>query len=217
MPRSSADEQARLDDALASLDASLASFGVVLQMAGPGLLAAADIHIHLAATSSIGGAAEGVLGVTHWQRNHPDRYWNEYTGANAKAIDANQYDFQTVATHELGHAIGLGHSTDASSVMYASLSPGQARRGLTGADLTALAKAQGSRFGVAHESFRPKASARLQLPRLWRGVAPPPRVPSRRGGSRAGQSGVGGAGAALGGYRQHACPFRMPSGPAGFG
>src|SRR5205807_6422575 len=36
---------------------------------------------------------------------------------------------------ELGHALGLGHSPDANSVMYANLSPGQAKRMLTAADL----------------------------------------------------------------------------------
>jgi hypothetical protein len=143
----SAEEQARLSDALTSLDASLASFGVVLQVAGPGMSAAADIHVHLAATSSIGSAADGVLGATVGNNITLIDTWNEYTGANPNAIGANQYDFQTVLTHELGHAIGLGHSTDTSSVMFASLAPGQARRGLTGADLTALAAAQASAPG----------------------------------------------------------------------
>jgi hypothetical protein len=37
--------------------------------------------------------------------------------------------------HELGHALGLGHSADLTSVMYATLAAGAANRNLTGADL----------------------------------------------------------------------------------
>jgi hypothetical protein len=37
--------------------------------------------------------------------------------------------------HELGHALGLGHSADATSVMYATLGAGVANRVMTSADL----------------------------------------------------------------------------------
>lgn len=64
--------------------------------------------------------------------------WDYYLGADPTGIGAGQYDFQTVVSHELGHSLGLGHSTDANSVMFPELATGQVRRGLTGADLAAI-------------------------------------------------------------------------------
>jgi hypothetical protein len=67
--------------------------------------------------------------------------WNWYVGADTSAIGTGQYDFQTIVTHELGHALGLGHSSDATSVMYGVLAAGVAQRTLTTADL-AIVEAQ---------------------------------------------------------------------------
>jgi len=128
-----ADEFARINDALLSLDVGLISAGVTLRAAIPGR--AADIAVHLAATSAIGSAADGVLGFTLGRSITLIDTWNLYTESDPKAIGAGQYDFQTVVEHELGHAVGLGHSMDPNSVMYASLAAGQARRSLTANDL----------------------------------------------------------------------------------
>src|SRR5260370_13023309 len=46
-----------------------------------------------------------------------------------------QLDFETVGVQELGHALGLGHSADATSVMYPSLGTGATDRTLVTADL----------------------------------------------------------------------------------
>jgi hypothetical protein len=64
--------------------------------------------------------------------------WNWFTGADPTTIGAGQYDFETIVMHELGHAVGLGHSGDTGSVMYAYLSPGQTSRVVTSADLSVL-------------------------------------------------------------------------------
>jgi hypothetical protein len=87
-------------------------------------------------TSAVGGLAEGVLGcfdslgtITLIQG------WDWYAGVDPAAIEAGQYDFQTVVTHELGHALGLGHSTDVASVMNDTLPAGMVRRAMTEADL----------------------------------------------------------------------------------
>ena len=70
--------------------------------------------------------------------------WNWYTGADPSAIGAGQYDFRTIVTHELGHAIGLGHSGDTGSVMYPYLSAGEARHGVTARDMSVLEASDGT-------------------------------------------------------------------------
>src|SRR5262249_28243483 len=61
--------------------------------------------------------------------------WDWYAGADASGVGGAQYDFQTVVTHEIGHALGLGHSQDTTSVMNATLTAGQTKRLLTTSDL----------------------------------------------------------------------------------
>ncbi len=124
--------------AMAYLNTALGSYGVNLSWAPAGT--SADVTIHFASTTPEGGAADGVLGFTTATN---DVYivtvgWNYYTGSDPSAIGAGQYDFVTLATHELAHAVGLGESVDPSSVMYEYLAPGTVRRTFTDGNLTAI-------------------------------------------------------------------------------
>ena len=50
---------------------------------------------------------------------------------------SNQYDFESVSVHELGHAHQLGHVIDASQIMHYSIANGQEKRTLSSDDLDA--------------------------------------------------------------------------------
>jgi hypothetical protein len=131
-------EVARLSDAMSYLNAALGSFGVNLSWAAPGT--AADVHVHFASSTPYGDASAGVLGFTTADN---DVYlvttgWNFYTGSDPTQVGAGQYDFLTLATHELAHTVGLGESVDPASVMYEYLAPGTARRTFTDGNLTAI-------------------------------------------------------------------------------
>ena len=130
-------EVADIGAAMAYLNQALGPFGVALSWAPAG--AAADVTVHIAAATPEGGVADGVLGFT---TESDDIYivavWSYYTGSDSAGIGPGQYDFTTLATHELAHALGLGESADPDSVMYEYLAPGTARRTLTDANLTAI-------------------------------------------------------------------------------
>jgi hypothetical protein len=129
-----ADELARIDDALTAVDAVTEPYGVAVQEVSDPMLA--DVTLNMDTTSAVGGYAEGALGCTTDDgRITLISGWDFYAGGDATQIGPAQFDFQTVVTHELGHALGLGHSADADSVMDATLPPGAARRSLVTSDL----------------------------------------------------------------------------------
>lgn len=57
----------------------------------------------------------------------PDANFYEGTGTPA----SNQYDFESAVLHELGHAFGQGHNSNANEVMYPSIANGFVRRNLS--------------------------------------------------------------------------------------
>lgn len=54
---------------------------------------------------------------------------NFYFG-NENTIPTTQYDFESVALHELGHAFGQGHNSDYNEIMYPSIANGVSKRTL---------------------------------------------------------------------------------------
>jgi hypothetical protein len=129
-----ANELARIQDAVTAADAVTAPYGVsVTEVSDPTL---ADVTLNMDTTSAVGGYAAGVLGcTTDAGQITIINGWNFYAGSDATQIGSAQYDFETVVEHELGHPLGLGHSTDNTSVMYATLNAGTVNRTLTTADL----------------------------------------------------------------------------------
>ncbi len=128
------DELARINDAVAAVDATLAPYGVTITEVTDSSVA--NVTLDTGSTSAVGGYIDGVLGC--WNPAGEITLiqgWNWYAGSDPTQIGAGQYDFQTTVTHELGHALGLGESSDPTSAMYASLATVTVIRNLTTADL----------------------------------------------------------------------------------
>jgi hypothetical protein len=128
-----ADELARIDEALAAIDALLVPYSVSVVEVYDRILA--NVVVTMSPTSDAGGYADGVLGAETPDGITLVEGWNWYAGADPSAIGAGQYDFETIFVHEIGHSLGLGHNPDPNSVMHATLEAGQTKRALTVGDL----------------------------------------------------------------------------------
>src|SRR5207302_1217179 len=99
-----ADQLTRIQAAVGAVDAVVESYGVtVSEVSDP---AWADAVVDTATTTAVGGYADGVLGCeTEAGEITLVQGWDWFAGADPRAIGVGQYDFQTVVTHELGHAL----------------------------------------------------------------------------------------------------------------
>jgi hypothetical protein len=164
------DELARIQDAINAWDAILAPYSVTItEVSDP---TQANLTIDTGSTSACGSAADGVLGCF----NAPNaeitmlQGWNWYAGSDPSQIASNQYDFETTVLHELGHALGLGGSTNPGSPMYEVLAAGLADRTPTTQDLNIPDPPAGADPQMA-AGFLPGAAAGLLVPGAVAGSA----------------------------------------------
>jgi uncharacterized delta-60 repeat protein len=158
------DELARIQDAINAWDAVLAPYNVTItEVSDPSL---ANMVIDIGTTSACGGMANGVLGCFNAPNSEITMIqgWNWYGGSDPTQIGSGQYDFQTTVLHELGHALGLGGSTNPSSPMYETLAAGVADRAVTTQDLNIPAPPEGADPQMA-AGFDPTSAPLVLSPR----------------------------------------------------
>src|SRR5262249_47264168 len=85
------DALARIDDAVAAVDATLAPYGVTItEVSSPAL---ANVTLDMEATSAVGGYADGVLGcTTDAGQVTLIQGWNWYAGSDPSEVGSGQYD-----------------------------------------------------------------------------------------------------------------------------
>ncbi len=144
----------RIRDAIQTINTDFGPFGVRLVEMDP-TGEDADIRLKVSNTSACGSAEDGILGCsTKWGEITIVEGWSWYADPNPLAIPNDRFDYQTIVTHELGHAIGLEHSSDNQSTMYAVLDTGIARRKFAVHDLALLTQAGDSPDDDLYEALR---------------------------------------------------------------
>ena len=123
----------------------------------------------------------GVLGLTYsyysgcsaggsaaWELMETDYVFSASTAWNyaADAPSSAQYDFQSVALHELGHGLQLSHLISATGVMNYAIANGQRRRALDGSsdlaaaqDMTSYSTAASAAERCGTAAYAPSSSA----------------------------------------------------------
>jgi len=120
--------QSRLGDGGANFDPSWQ--GNATQIGGP------DSNIH----SPLSGGSGGVLAYceTPISNGWRIRYYESWTWEDGPGNQSN-WDLQAVATHEYGHAIGMGHSSVGGTTMYPSIGGGsESERSLASDDIAGV-------------------------------------------------------------------------------
>lgn len=112
--------------------------------------------------SSGSGMSETTLATTyHWRRGaemlHFDMAFNGRHPWSATP-SSSQYDIQSVALHEFGHALGLEHSEQWSAVMYYSTPIGAKRRTLQADDVAGAA----SLYAPRQQALQPSPAELLE-------------------------------------------------------
>jgi hypothetical protein len=200
-----ADELARIQDAVTAVDAVTAPYGVTVEETTDPTQA--TVTLDMDATSPVGGYAQGILGCFDPAAGQITliQGWDWYAGSDPTQIGAGQYDFETTVTHELGHALGLGESSDSTSAMYGTLAPGTAIRTLTTADLNVP---YDETIADAQRAGPPAEVAAVSAPPVGCTAGPAPTALSAPAGS-GGALGAGGPAA----FTRTADPVPAPASP----
>jgi hypothetical protein len=160
-----ANELNRIQDAITTWNTLLSPYNVTIyETTDP---TQANMVLDNNTTSAAGSYSDGVLGSFTEGEITMVQGWNWYDGSDPTQIATDQYDFQTVVTHELGHALGLSGNSDPNSPMNELLAPGVTFRNPSVSDLELRAAPDGA---------DPERAA-LPPPRLVTGNLPLPSVP----------------------------------------